>query len=63
MITIKRSEILREFDACPYCMNDAVDFMGCCGESADHYELAYETIDDVYLDHEVEIEEDEVRKV
>lgn len=59
---IKLSEIKDEVLVCPYCMCDVdPDWLGCCGESRDHFSNAYVVGDDYecYLEHEVEVVMDE----
>ena len=56
MRTIKESEIVEEFLACPYCGGEAsIDDLGCCGESSGHFQQAYELKDgDVVMESEVD---------
>ena len=71
MISIKRSEIEEQEKICPYCMTQPTSMQeGCCGESSDHWQLAYgvkdrsdwilaEEVDEIIEDteHEAEIGE------
>lgn len=59
-IKIEQSFIIETKQVCPYCMNDANDKTGCCGESSAHFETAHVTRDlDVWLDSEIEIVDSE----
>jgi hypothetical protein len=58
-ITIKESDIKEEVYVCPYCMEDAGDKIGCCGESSCHFEHAIVTKDDeCFLLSEIVIKEE-----
>lgn len=54
---IKRSEILNEYTMCVYCYGPADEEISCCGEN--HFEHGYETENENYLEHEIEIIEDQ----
>ena len=58
-MVIKANEVIEEHRVCPYCMSrPRYDALGCCGESNQHFETAYETRDgEWYLESEVTIRE------
>lgn len=59
MKRILESEIIEELLVCPYCMNPVTcEDRGCCGESSCHFERAYATKDEVYLESEVVVYDD-----
>lgn len=59
--TINRSDIEKEQMVCVYCGNevDDDDYMGCCGESSDHFERGYFMKDgNLWTESEVSIDEE-----
>ncbi len=57
---IKRTEIIKESQVCPYCLRDVKDDQsGCCGESSSHFTDAYITKAGAFLADEVVILEGE----
>ena len=60
---IKLSQVIDTITVCPYCMNEARNKMGCCGESSCHFETAYVTEDETLLQSETEVIDDESGEV
>lgn len=56
-IQLNLSQIVDTTTVCPYCMNPATG-LGCCGESSAHFERAYVTKSDCYLESEVDLNND-----
>jgi hypothetical protein len=53
----KESEIVDEFEACPYCGNNRGSRFSCCGEV--HFETMYEMSDgEFFLESEITIEKE-----
>lgn len=58
-IKLNQSMIQNETLCCPYCMDEvSQDDTGCCGESSAHFETAYVTQDETYLESQIEIEKE-----
>lgn len=55
MKVLTLSQIVDQYDGCPYCMEPQGDRYHCCGEY--HFERLIETADDVYTEAEVVIVE------
>jgi hypothetical protein len=53
-IKLHVADIIEEIEVCPYCMHPA-NGIGCCGESSAHFEVAYDTGEELYLKSEVEV--------
>jgi hypothetical protein len=59
MKRILESEIIEELLVCPYCGDPKTcEDRGCCGESSCHFERAFATKDEVYLESEVVVYDD-----
>ena len=59
MKRILESEIIEELLVCPYCGDPKTcEDRGCCGESSCHFERAYATKDETYLESEVVVYDD-----
>lgn len=56
---VTEDQIENEYLVCPYCMNTVSwSKIGCCGESSDHFEKAFEVDGELYLDSEIQIVKD-----
>jgi hypothetical protein len=50
------TEIDDEVLVCPYCMSEVRSgSRGCCGESSDHFETAFEVNGELFLKNEIEV--------